>query len=67
MKKLVFTAIAMVAFSGASMANTKEIQKEKKLQVKETILLLPVGCATRINFYMGLGMDMMEACRAANC
>ena len=28
MKKLVFTAIAMIAFSGASMANTIEVKEE---------------------------------------
>ena len=66
MKKLVFTAIAMVAFSGASIANTKEIKKEKQ-QLKEVVPPLAPGCATRINFFMGIGMDMMDACRAANC
>jgi hypothetical protein len=28
MKKVIFTAIAMIAFSGASMANTKEVKKK---------------------------------------
>ena len=27
MKKVIFTAIAMIAFSGASMANTEEVKK----------------------------------------
>ena len=46
MKKLVFTAIAMVAFSGASIANTKELKEEvisseEKITtvVKEVVIL----------------------------
>ena len=31
MKKVLFTALAVVLFSGVSMANTKEIKVEKKL------------------------------------
>jgi hypothetical protein len=31
MKKLVFTALAVVAFSGAAMAGTHEVKSEKKL------------------------------------
>jgi hypothetical protein len=38
MKKLVFTAIAMIAFSGASMANTIEV-KEEVVSAKEAITI----------------------------
>ncbi|AIG29250.1 hypothetical protein IA01_01655 [Flavobacterium psychrophilum] len=36
MKKLVFTAIAMIAFSGVSMANTTEA-KEEVVSVKQAV------------------------------
>ena len=34
MKKLVFTALAVVAFSGVAMANTEEVKKEV-IEIKE--------------------------------
>ena len=36
MKKLVFTAIAMIAFSGASMASTGKVKKTVKVVKAET-------------------------------
>lgn len=36
MKKLVFTTIAMIAFSGASMASTGKVKKTTKVVKKET-------------------------------
>ena len=44
MKKLVFTAIAMVAFSGASIANTKEVKKLQFETKKAEALVLRDKC-----------------------
>jgi hypothetical protein len=48
MKKLFFTAIAMVAFSSASMANTIEEKAPKKStideELKSSTVTLQVGC-----------------------
>lgn len=41
MKKMFFTAIALVAFSGASMATTKEVKKDKKEAKKTTTVETP--------------------------
>ncbi|WP_394757914.1 hypothetical protein [Flavobacterium sp.] len=51
MKKLVFTAIAMIAFSGASMANTKE--------VKKTLIRTP--CDTLWIHYYQFALDELGA------
>ncbi|MEN9489304.1 MAG: hypothetical protein RL494_1569 [Bacteroidota bacterium] len=67
MKKVIFTAIAMIAFSGASMANTKEVKKEAIKTTKEVVPALPVGCATRINALMDLGYSMHDACNMVKC
>lgn len=40
MKKMFFTAIALVAFSGASMANTKEV-KEIEVATEKVIITQP--------------------------
>lgn len=44
MKKMFFTAIAVVAFSGASMANTKEIKRDKKEAKKITKIAESTPC-----------------------
>jgi hypothetical protein len=57
----------MIAFSGASMANTKEVKKEAIKTTKEVVPALPVGCATRINALMDLGYSMHDACNMVKC
>ena len=39
MKKLVFTALAMVAFSGIAMANSTEVKEGKKEKFKKEVVL----------------------------
>lgn len=61
MKKLIFTAIAMVAFSGASMANTKE---EKKVTIEtkkvEALVLRDKCLDAAVAAYQGSVASMGE-------
>lgn len=44
MKKLVFTALAMVAFSGIAMANSTEVKEGKKEKFKKEVVLKADSC-----------------------
>ena len=59
MKKMFFTAIAVVAFSGASMANTGGSKKSltKPVVTKE----LSSKCVKAINAYIAAGYEWYDA------
>lgn len=65
MKKMFFTAIALIAFSGASMASTKEVKKEKKETKKITKVVVGTECQNKAVTKYELIMD--EDCGSVGC
>ena len=61
MKKLLFTAIAMVAFSSASMANTIAVEEERKLPC-ETIAVISMIIAEEEYASNQLEQGIANAC-----
>lgn len=51
MKKVLFSAVAMIAFTGASMANTKEVKvtSSQKLKTNAIAEKAPYGCGAVYN------------------
>jgi hypothetical protein len=62
MKKVIFSAIAMIAFVGSSMANTSEIKIiEKSSDPKLTKKQCDDAYAASINYYRNNGATMAQA------
>ena len=62
MKKVIFSAVAMIAFVGSSMANTSEIKIiEKSSDPKLTKKQCDDAYAASINYYRNNGATMAQA------
>lgn len=62
MKKLFFTAIAMIAFSAVSFAGNVEVKKEEPKKVVVADKALSSDCVMAINYYLGCNYDLHDAC-----
>lgn len=52
MKKLVFTAIAMIAFSSVSFAGNVEVKKDEPKKVVVVDRAIPAECVKILNYYL---------------
>ena len=61
MKKLFFSAIALVAFSGASIANTVAVEEEKEVtKVEQVAIVTGTPCADGASIVLRYLMDEMS-------